>query len=110
MKLCFLLVFLLVFPVLTIAEETEEEFECKTVIKTVDGLKFEVPEDRLIEKKNGIIMPMALDKYMAMKFSKMEARLQRIENSISKVEKNLKSVKEDIKAFKKANKILEHFY
>lgn len=78
-------------------EDAEEEFEYKAVIKTVGGINFEVPEDRPIEKKDGIIAPMALDKYVALKIHRMEKRLNSLEESMKNIEKELISIKQDVK-------------
>lgn len=66
-----------------------EDAEGKTVVKTVAGLKFEVPKDRPIEEKNNIVSPIPLDEYVALKFSKLESRLQKIEESISQIQNQL---------------------
>lgn len=115
MKRVFLVIFLFVFlcPFVlraAVDADKEEELEDGMVIKTVDGLRFTVPKDRPIEKKDGIIGPMALDRYVAIKFSKIEERLQKIEASIDKIEERLTSAEEEIKVFKKSKKFLEYFY
>jgi hypothetical protein len=82
-------------------EKKESESDYKTIIKTVDGLKFDVPEDRPIEKKHSIIAPMPLDEYVAMKFLKLEDRLQKIENSIKQIEEDLSLIKEKLSKLNK---------
>lgn len=79
-------------------DDIDEGFEYKTVIKTVDGINFEVPEDRPIERRDGIIAPMALDKYVALKIHRLEKRLNKIENSIRKIEEDLVLIKEGMKS------------
>lgn len=104
MKALFLAVFLSVFlyaTALSGAAEEDEEFEYKTVIKVVDGIKFDVPEDRPIERKDGVIGPMPMDKYVAFKFSKSEKRLEKIEDSIERIEEDLKLIRKDIESLKK---------
>ena len=93
-----LIVFLFILISLSMAKEDknqEEEFGYKTIIKTVDGLKFKVAEDRPVEKKHGIVAPMELDKYVALKFSKLEERLQNIEDAIRKIEEKLSLIKDE---------------
>ncbi|MBU1061783.1 MAG: hypothetical protein KJ952_03555 [Candidatus Omnitrophica bacterium] len=81
--------------------------EDEPVVKTVDGLRFEVPEDRPIEKKHGIVAPMELDKYVAFKFSKVEKRLDKIEDFINKAEEDLRLLKEDMESLKKKENTLK---
>lgn len=81
--------------------EQSDVSDSNSVIKTVDGIRFQVPEDRPIEQGKGFIRPMPLDEYVATKFSKLEKRLQDIENSIAAVKNDLAAAKEDIKLLKK---------
>lgn len=114
MRYLFLPILLSIFLYSTLlqAEDAKdyEELEDGMVVKTVDGLRFVVPKDRPIEKKDGVVAPMSLDKYVAMKFAKIEERFQKLETSLGKIEEDLKSIKEDIKVFKKSKKFLEYFY
>ena len=70
------------------------------VIKSVDGLKFRVPEDMPIEKKNGIVAPMDLTEYVAIKFSRTEKRLRNIQERIEKIEEELNLIEERIESLK----------
>ena len=91
---------LLVFTLSLSAEESiqeDEDFKEGTVVKTVNGLKFNVPPDRPIEKKNSIVAPMEIDKYVALKFSKIESRLEKIENDIKGMKTELEAVRKDFK-------------
>lgn len=102
--------FIFLFPVTLPAQEDNddgEEFQYNTVVKVVDGLKFNVPEDRPIEKKDGVVMPMPIDKYVALKFSRLGKRLEKMEDSIRKIQADLSSVREDVELFKKEKKTSE---
>ena len=101
MNRIFFVLFLFIFLIPLAAFAVEED---ETVVKTVDGLRFDVPEDRPIEKRHGIVAPMQLDKYVAIKFAKAEDRLYKIEDSINEIREDLILIKEDIKLLKeKAN-------
>lgn len=103
MKSIFLIIFLFIFlfPLVSVGAD-KGEFEDNTVVKTVDGLKFRVPEDRPIEKKDGIIAPMEIDKYVAMKFLKAEERFVSIEESIKRIEEDLTLIKQELQSLKKS--------
>lgn len=81
--------------------EQSDEYDNSTIVKTVDGIRFQVPEDRPIEQGKGFIRPMPLDAYVSMKFSKLDEHLQKMEDSIDAIKNDLAAVKEDIKLFKK---------
>lgn len=94
MKLAILVILTFVCAVSYAGEQ--EEFEYKTVIKEVAGHRFDVPEDMPIERKDGIIAPIAIDKYIALKFSRLEKKLdirfEKIEESIKELEQDLKAL------------------
>jgi hypothetical protein len=98
-NICLLAIFSLIilFPLFA-QDDTglKEDAEGKTVIKTVSGLKFEVPEDRPIEERNNIIAPMPLDEYVALKFSKFESRLQKIEENINQIQDQLNIIQGEL--------------
>ncbi len=94
-----------IFPLSADGSDVEysEEYNNTTVVKTVDGIRFQVPEDRPIERGEGYIRPMPLDAYVSMKFSKLESRLQAMEGAINTLTSDVSSIKEDMKALKKAS-------
>ncbi|HQP91862.1 MAG TPA: hypothetical protein PLU24_04230 [Candidatus Omnitrophota bacterium] len=64
----------------------QEEARAYNVVyttKTVDGLTFNVQEDRPIEKVGGVYRPLDMDSYVALKFSKMQEKLNNVEASLS---------------------------
>jgi len=82
----------------------------KTVIKVVDGQRFQLPEDMPLQSKNNIIAPMPIEQYIAMKFERLEERLQRIEADVAALKKKDKMLmrdtrvtKDDIEVIKKAS-------
>ena len=102
-RLLFALVFISILPLSVEGADVEQsdEYDNSTVVKIVDGIRFQVPEDRPIEQGKGFIRPMPLDAYVSAKFSKLENRLQKMENSIDAIKNDLAAVKEDIKLLKK---------
>lgn len=99
----FVLVFIFILPLGADGADVEQsnESDDSTIVKTVDGIRFQVPEDRPIEQGKGFIRPMPLDAYVSMKFSKLENRLQKMEDSIEKIKNDLAAVKEDLDLLKK---------
>jgi len=80
----------------------------ETVVKVVNGLKFQVPEDRSIERKNNIVAPVPIDKYIALKFSKLDSRLQEFEDKIDQIEKEISLLRQEITSLKgKQTNLLE---
>lgn len=102
-RILFILALVSFLPLLANGADVEhsDEYDKSTVVKTVDGIRFQVPEDRPIEQGKGFIRPMPLDAYVSMKFLKLESRLQAIENSVDTIKNDLSSLKEDIKLLKK---------
>jgi len=62
--------------------EIEEEENLITV-ETKEGLRFEVPSDRPIVKRNGVVAPIPMDEYL---HQKMKTLLKRIDELDQKVE------------------------
>ncbi len=64
----------------------EEEARAYNVVytsKTVDGLTFNVQADRPIEKVAGVYRPLDIDSYVAMKFAKMQEKLNQLEAALN---------------------------
>ena len=110
---CMVLILFLIFTMhgMVFAENRDKEnFKYKTITKTVDGINFELPEDRPVEKKNGIITPMPIDEYVAMKFWKMENNLKEMDASIAEIRADLDKYKaEDREAMNIRLKKIEDF-
>ncbi len=51
--------------------------------KTVDGLVFNVEEDRPIEKVAGVYQPMDFDSYVSLKFGKLQERINQLEKVLN---------------------------
>ncbi|MGE5280262.1 MAG: hypothetical protein ACM3L6_05930 [Deltaproteobacteria bacterium] len=72
-------------------------YQSNRVIKTVGGLRFDVEEDRPIEKVDGTYRPVSVDTYVAIKFQKLRQeigqrldalteRLDRLEEAVARLE------------------------
>lgn len=61
-----------------------------TVIKTVDELRFKVPEDWPIERHGSAAGPIPVEEYLAMKFKNLDARLQAMEQQINQLSLRLR--------------------
>ena len=81
-------------------EEEEEDLQGTAVIKMVDGIRFSVPDDRPIVRKDGLVVPLELDRYVALKFSKMKKRLTQIEDAIKKLKEDVDLVTRDVRSLK----------
>ncbi len=90
-------VVLLCSSLVSIADEEADYSEYAPSVRTVDGINFSVPADRPIKKVHGLLTPMPLDEYMAMKFSKQEERIRSIEDSINKIEEDIALIKNELK-------------
>jgi hypothetical protein len=88
-------------PLENTTSSTDNKTSKDVVVKTVEGLRFSVPEDMPIQKKDGIIAPMKSDQYVAMKFSNLESRLQMIEKAITKINEDLSLVQKSLDSIKK---------
>ena len=99
-KLFFIVYFLVFFSLPSGAEEKFDNAAAENVVKTVSGLKFSVPADRPIKEKDGIVAPMAIDEYVALKFSRLEARLQEIENSLNDITQRIQLLTKEMETLK----------
>lgn len=69
-----------------------------TVRKTQEQLNFEVPPDWPIEKRGGMVAPIPVEEYLAMKFKAVESRLQTIEQKLNGLDLRLRVIEEAQKA------------
>jgi hypothetical protein len=66
----------------------------KSVVKTKDGLHFNVPPDWPIEERNGVVGPIPVEEYMARKFAGMESRLKTLEQQVAGYDLRLRVLEE----------------
>jgi hypothetical protein len=75
-------------------------------VKTVEGLRFAVPEDMPIQKKDGITAPMKMEEYVAVKFSRIENRLSAVEKAIAKINEELSTIENYLGSLKKPSALI----
>lgn len=68
-----------------------------TVLKTEDGLRFQLPADWPVEKHGGLVAPIPVEEYLTQKFSALENRLQTLEQQISGMDVRLRVYEEQYK-------------
>ena len=69
----------------------------KTVVKTKDGLHFNVPADWPIEERNGAVGPIPVEEYMPRKFAGMDSRLKTLEQQVAGFDLRLRVLEETMK-------------
>ena len=69
-----------------------------TVRKSQEQLHFELPPDWPIEKRGGMVGPIPVEEYLAMKFKALDARLQAMEQKLNGMDLRLRVIEENQKA------------
>lgn len=72
-----------------------------TVVKTRGGLNFKLPPDWPVEKRDGVMGPIPIEEYLAMKFSGIDQRLQGLEKQITAMDLRLRVAEEEMKQQKR---------
>jgi hypothetical protein len=92
-------VVLLLAPLSLPASAAEgDSAERATVRKTREQLHFELPADWPVEKRGGIVAPIPVEEYLAMKFKALESRLQTIEQRLNGFDVRLRVMEEAMKS------------
>lgn len=68
-----------------------------SVVKTADGLRFKLPPDWPVEKRNGIVSPIPVEEYLSKKLSAIESRLQQLEQQMVAADLRLRAMEEELK-------------
>ena len=76
--------------------EELSESERATVRKTRDQLHFELPPDWPIEKRGGVVGPIPVEEYLAMKFKAMDSRVRTIEQQLNGLDLRLRVLEETV--------------
>jgi hypothetical protein len=79
--------------------EQMKKYHFETVT-TKEGLKFNVPPDMPIEKKDGLVQPVPFDQYLYVKFKLIEERMTAVEKKLDSSEKTLDSLDRKLDALK----------
>ncbi|HLD78744.1 MAG TPA: hypothetical protein VJB16_06980 [archaeon] len=80
------------------AEDGEAAQAKPTVRKTAEQLHFELPPDWPVEKRGGMVGPVPVEEYLAMKFKALESRLRTIEQRLSGFDLRLRVIEEAMKS------------
>jgi hypothetical protein len=67
------------------------------VVKTEEGIRFKLPADWPIEKRNGIVAPIPVEEYLSKKLSAIESRLQQTEQQMGALDLRLRVIEEELK-------------
>lgn len=80
-------------------DKTAEEFKKYQfeTITTKEGLRFEVPPDMPIQRKDGLVQPVEFNQYLYVKFKMMEERIGKLEKQIDEMQKKLFSKLDELK-------------
>ena len=68
-----------------------------TVLKSEDGLRFQLPADWPIEKHGSVVRPIPVEEYLSKKFEAMDARMRALEQQMTSLELRLRAVEEENK-------------
>ncbi len=72
---------------LAVGVYAEEEGDSQgTVVKTRQGLNFQLPEDWPLEKRGGTVGPVPIEEYLGVKFAKLESRLAKLEKQMTELQ------------------------
>jgi hypothetical protein len=82
----------------TAAAENGAGADKPTVRKSQEQLHFELPPDWPIEKRGGMVGPIPVEEYLAMKFTSLDSRLQAMEQKLSGMDLRLRVIEENQKA------------
>jgi len=76
------------------ADEPENQATLLTT-KRLKGLKFQVPEDWPIEKRDGVVGPIPIEEYLAQKFNKVHEQLAAIQTAIQLLSERVEKIELD---------------
>ena len=65
-----------------------------TTTRSHGQLKFQLPPDWPIEERGGLVGPIPVEEYLAMKFSALDARLQGLEQQLSGLDLRIRVLEE----------------
>ena len=82
-------------PMMVQAEDGAKD--AATIKKTQQNLNFQVPPDWPIERRGGIVGPIPVEEYLAMKFKALDGRLQAMEQKVNGMDLRLRVLEEALK-------------
>ena len=72
-----------------------EEKKGVVTVETPEGLRFSLPPDWPVEKRNGVVGPIPLEEYLSRKFDGIEKRLKTLEEKISAIDLRMRVLEEE---------------
>lgn len=88
---------MLVIAGMGLADAADERASSKTVVKTKDGLHFNLPADWPVEKRDGVVAPIPMEEYLGRKFSTLENRVHLLEGQAGSLDLRLRVMEEQLK-------------
>ena len=85
-----LLILLMVCVAAAAAHAEDAQPNPSTVRKSQENLNFQLPPDWPIERRGGMVGPIPVEEYLAMKFKTLDARLQTIEQKLNGLDLRLR--------------------
>ena len=86
-------------PILCAADGNKEATGPATVVKTHEGgLRFNLPPDWPVEKRDGVVGPIPIEEYLARKFSALESRLMALEQQLSGLDVRMRVLEQAVKS------------
>ncbi len=79
------------------SEESRDEKE-EIIVREQKGLRFKLPADWPIERHDGVLSPVPVEKYLSLKFSAINVRLDSMEERISSLEQRLRLLEQELRA------------
>ena len=76
--------------------EEMQKYRFETVT-TKEGLKFSIPSDMPIERKDGLVKPIPFEEYLYIKFKMIEERIGKMEKRLDAMEGKLLSKIDEVK-------------
>ena len=71
--------------------------DASTVKRSQQNLNFQLPPDWPIERRGGIVGPIPVEEYLAMKFKALDSRLQGLEQQVNGFDVRLRVIEEALK-------------
>lgn len=91
------LAIVIALPAPVVLAEDAAKADAATVKKSQQNLNFQVPPDWPIERRGGIVAPIPVEEYLAMKFKALDSRLQAMEQKVNGMDLRLRVIEESLK-------------
>lgn len=78
--------------------DEEQWTEVPAMGQTMNGLHFDIPVDWPVERRHGIVAPIPIEEYLAIKFGKLDTHLAAFERRVNKLDLRLHRIEDNLKA------------